>query len=101
KKHMTKIYEAILDRPVKEDDFNAFEAGIELDDGTKCLPAKIEKTNIENKVLVYIQEGKYHQVKRMFGACNNKVTKLKRIQIGEWYLNDLQLGEVKKISDKI
>jgi 16S rRNA pseudouridine516 synthase len=101
KKHMTKIYEAVLERPVKEEDLAAFENGIELEDGTKCLPAKIEKTDNDNKVLVYIHEGKYHQVKRMFGACSNRVNGLKRIQIGEWRLDDLKTGEVRKISNKI
>ncbi|MCP6606077.1 16S rRNA pseudouridine(516) synthase, partial [Klebsiella pneumoniae] len=39
-------------------------------------------------VYVTIQEGRYHQVKRMFHAIENEVTKLKRVQIGSLKLDD-------------
>ena len=45
---------------------------------------------------VEIREGKYHQVKRMFEACDNRVVSLKRLKIGGLSLDEtLQEGEAR------
>jgi 16S rRNA pseudouridine516 synthase len=44
-------------------------------------------------VRLEISEGKYHQVKRMFGAVGNKVIELHRIRFGKYSIEDLPLGE--------
>ncbi len=66
----------------------------------------LEKTGVkienpENQVaLLKIYEGKYHQVKRMFTAVNNKVIFLKRISVGSLQLEqDLQPGEYLYLND--
>jgi 16S rRNA pseudouridine516 synthase len=46
-------------------------------------------------VRLEICEGKYHQVKRMFGAVANKVTNLHRVRFGEHSVENLALGEYK------
>ena len=52
------------------------------------------KEKIEAAALLTICEGKYHQVKRMFRAVNNKVIYLKRISMGKLTLNSsLKAGE--------
>ena len=40
--HVDKVYYAEIDRPVDKKDIKAFEAGIILDDGYKCMPARLE-----------------------------------------------------------
>ena len=51
--------------------------------------------------LLTISEGKYHQVKRMFQAVQNKVVYLKRLSIGKLQLDTtLQPGEYKLLSDE-
>jgi 16S rRNA pseudouridine516 synthase len=46
-------------------------------------------------VRLEIQEGKYHQVKRMFGAVGNRVINLHRLRFGEYDVADLAQGEYK------
>lgn len=45
---------------------------------------------------IVIDEGKFHQVKRMFRALDTEVTNLKRIKIGNLELNDLELGNYRE-----
>lgn len=73
--------------------------GIVLEDGEKCLPATIEKID-DNKCYINIQEGKFHQVKRMCAACGMKVEYLKRIQIGNLFLDkNLKVGDYRKLTE--
>ena len=47
-----------------------------------------------NLINLSISEGRYHQVKRMFGAINNRVVELHREQVGDIVLDeDLECGE--------
>ena len=41
---------------------------------------------------IIITEGKYHQIKRMFGAVGNKITYLKRVREGELVLTGIEKG---------
>ena len=73
--------------------------GIVLEDGEKCLPSTIEKID-DNKCYINIQEGKFHQVKRMCAACGMKVEYLKRIQIGNLFLDkNLKAGDYRKLTE--
>ncbi|MCY1715064.1 pseudouridine synthase [Caproiciproducens galactitolivorans] len=100
KSNVYKYYEAVLARPVAEDDAAAFENGVVLKDRT-CLPAKLEvlEEGAHPLVRVKIHEGKFHQVKRMFLARGNEVLKLKRVQIGALTLDAaLAPGETREMS---
>jgi len=61
------------------------------------LPAKVEKIS-DTKIYLTIKEGKFHQVKKMLEAVNNKVCYLKRVSFGKLKLNDLTLGEVREVN---
>ena len=90
-----KVYFAKIDKEVTESDIKAFEKGITLDDGYVCKEAKLEIQSASEEgsdVLVTIQEGKFHQVKRMFEAVGKKVVYLKRIEFGTLKLDE-ELGE--------
>ena len=80
--HVTKTYIATLRDPAEESYVTAFRNGVVLGDGTHCLAADIEFTDLPNKVVVRLHEGRYHQVKRMFAALGNAVVELHRAQIG-------------------
>ena len=96
-KNKNKVYIATLDIPITPDMKIGFENGIELSDG-KCKPAKLEKIS-ENIAKVTITEGRYHQIKRMFGCFGAKVIELKRVQIGNFVLpEDLREGEFKELT---
>lgn len=88
-----KCYRVLLDGEIPKSAIKSFEEGIILADGTKCRPAKLE---IINKAVaqVTITEGKYHQVKRMFGVIGLGVVKLHRLSIGQLALpGNLKEGE--------
>ncbi len=84
----SKVYYATLHEPVNEETIAQFEAGIMLRGESKeTAPAKC-KAMPENGAEVILNEGRYHQVKRMFAACGNHVIALHRKQIGSVVLDE-------------
>ena len=99
KKHIKKIYEVVIDKEISVEMVNGFRDGVKLNDG-ECKSALLEKIDT-NKCLVTLTEGRYHQIKRMFGNYKAKVIELKRICMGELYLpSDLAVGKVREVSDE-
>lgn len=98
KKKMTKIYEVVSEKNISDMDCKQLENGVTLDDGYMTLPAHVEKIS-DKKIRLSIHEGKYHQVKRMLEAVDNKVIKLHRIQIGRCVLWNLPEGKRKEIQE--
>lgn len=99
KKHIKKIYEVVIDKDVSDEMINGFKEGVKLNDG-ECKSALLEKVDT-NKCFVTLTEGRYHQIKRMFGCYKAKVLELKRICMGELYLpTNLAVGEVREVSDE-
>ncbi len=98
--HVTKIYEAILDRPLKGDEKTIFASGTLMLNGEKspCLPAKLTIMDATH-VTLEITEGRYHQVRRMFAAVGNHVTALHRSSFGELTLEDLKEGEYRILNN--
>ena len=81
KYHVPKVYLADIDGRAGEEDIAAFAAGLVLEDGSVCRSAKLEDLG-EGRVRVTLQEGKYHQVKRMLAARGKPVTALHREEFG-------------------
>ena len=107
-KHVTKVYRAKISGVASEETIKTFASGITLGDGTKLKPAKLEilaqdKVHNLSQIEIQIQEGKYHQIKRMFGAVGMKVLELDRISMGKLSLpTDLKRGQYQEITrDKI
>ena len=99
-RHVEKEYIATLERPLDEICFEFFAEGMTLKDGFTTRPAKLERLG-EKKARVVISEGKYHQVRRMFACCGNRVETLKRVRIGGVELDPtLEEGEVRKLTDE-
>ena len=86
KYQVDKVYYAEVDGTLAAADTARFAQGVVLSDFT-CLPAKLEILT-EHTCLVTVQEGKFHQVKRMLAACGKPVIFLKRLSMGP-----LKLGE--------
>ncbi len=100
KHHIAKVYRAAVTGILDEGDIAAFEKGIVLSDGTKCMSAKLE---IERPSvgLATVYEGKYHQVKRMFASRGKHVTALHRLSIGGLSLDtELKSGEFRELSEE-
>lgn len=105
-KHVAKIYRAKIAGIVTEETIQTFSSGMVLGDGTKLKAAKLKVLEINlnediSKVEIEISEGKYHQIKRMFGAVGMKVISLDRISMGKLKLpNDLERSKYIEISKK-
>ena len=98
KKKISKTYVAELDGMPTEDAVEVFEKGVVLADGTKCKSAGLV-INGSNTATITISEGKYHQIKRMFGTIGLGVNSLKRISIGSLSLPcDLAEGECRELT---
>lgn len=100
KSEIVKTYHAVTEGCVDDADIEAFRQGIVLADGTRCLPAELEKLT-DGSCLVHVMEGKYHQVKRMLASRGKPVTALKRLSIGGLELDKSLLpGEFRQLTEK-
>lgn len=86
KHHVDKCYEVHVRRKPTKEQLTALATGIDLGDFI-TKPAQVEI--IEDTILqLVIQEGKFHQVKRMLEAVDNEVVYLKRIRFGPLVLDE-------------
>ncbi|MCQ6274437.1 rRNA pseudouridine synthase [Bacillus sp. V3B] len=103
KKHVPKTYFAVIDGEVTEEDIEAFQQGVVLDDGYITKPGELNiiKSGIRSDIELTITEGKFHQVKRMFQAVGKKVVYLQRISMGPLKLDEsLELGEYRGLTEE-
>lgn len=103
KKHVPKTYLVRLDGPLTPEGIRRLEQGIELADGSPCQPAEVSllEDGAEPLCEIVLREGKYHQIKRMFGVLDLGVIWLKRTKIGGLCLDEnLPEGGCRKILHK-
>ena len=97
--HVDKVYYARVEGQLEKADCEAFAAGMTLGDGLECMPAGLEILS-PGEALVTLQEGKFHQVKRMLAACGKPVTYLKRLSMGPLNLDEgLKPGEFRHLTE--
>ena len=100
KKNIGKTYYVEYSGTLSEEGIRRIQEGMVLGDGTECKPAQFvhhedEAVTNEDGELIHsceltIYEGKYHQVKRMIGACGGTVTYLQRISIDTITLDSIE-----------
>ncbi len=93
--HVPKEYTVELDAPLTPRMRDGFAGGVKLADGSVMSPAKVWSISDDNlTVKVILQQGVYHQIKRMFGVFDVGVNELHRDSIGGLALDEtLALGE--------
>lgn len=93
KKHVPRVYVATLDRDLRGDEAEAFASGRMMLEGEikPLLPAELMAIDART-ARVTLQEGRYHQVRRMFAAVGNHVTALRRESFGGLTLDGLVEG---------
>lgn len=91
KKHVEKTYEFECAEKITERELEYLRNGATLADGYTTLPCEVELFS-DKSGKITLHEGKYHQIKRMFASCGNKITYLKRISFGKIML-DASLDE--------
>lgn len=100
KKHVDKTYYVETDLPISTDAGERFAEGVTLEDGTLTMPAKWEPLTANSGRLT-IQEGKFHQVKRMFAALGVTVIFLKRLTMGPLQLDPaLETGAFRSLTEE-
>ena len=84
---IVKRYHVKLEKPLDESYIDAFSKGIYFSyENITTQPAQL-KIISSHIAEVGITEGRYHQIKRMFGRFQNKVLELHRIAIGNVILD--------------
>lgn len=92
--HVSKVYRFRCESPITASAEQQFIEGMTIDGGEKCKTAKIRCDEGRMSGYVTLVEGKYHQVKRMFEALDNKITYLERVEFAEIPLDtSLERGE--------
>ena len=75
------------------------EAGVDIGDYV-TKPCRVERTTPTEGV-IYITEGKYHQIKRMMEAVDNRITDLERLTFGPLTLDSsLERGEWRMLTSE-
>ena len=98
KYHVDKRYYAEVDGLLGPADADAFAKGMTLNDGLVCLPAGLELCG-SGACIVTLQEGKFHQVKRMLAFRGAPVRYLKRLAMGPLALDpSLETGAFRELT---
>ncbi|WP_159817484.1 pseudouridine synthase [Colwellia sp. 20A7] len=102
KSKVAKHYLVTLQNPLTQEYIAAFSAGMYFAyENITTLPVVLTITS-QYQAEVVLTEGRYHQIKRMFGRFNNPVIALHRTSIGKYVLEEsLNLGESKLINVSI
>lgn len=104
-KHVDKQYYAKISGVLPADAKEQMAGGMTLEDGTEVKPGRLEILHLAqdssslSEVLLTIQEGKFHQVKRMFEVLGCRVEYLKRLSMGSLKLDEtLAPGEYRRLT---
>lgn len=86
--HVEKRYLYTCRSPLSECDRLLLESGVTLDGGYVTKPARIRASEDGLSGEITLIEGKYHQIKRMFEAVDNKIVALERVSFGPLTLDE-------------
>ncbi len=93
-----KVYRVQTEQPITDEYIEVFARGLYFAyEDLTTLPAELEILDSHSARLT-LHEGRYHQVKRMFGHFQNKVIGLHRERIGMLDLGDLPVGYYRALS---
>ena len=93
RRHVPKLYVATTHEPVSPQLVERLLTGVQLHDEPAPLAARSCRRLDDYRIEIVLEQGKYHQVKRMLAAAGNHCTALRRTAIGELTLDALQLEE--------
>jgi 16S rRNA pseudouridine516 synthase len=92
RRHVPKVYVATTHAPVTPELIAQLQQGVQLIDEPEPLSGKARQLDLHSLEIV-LDQGKYHQVKRMLAAAGNHCTALRRVAIGGLTLASLALAE--------
>jgi len=94
-----KRYRVLVEKPLSTSYIDAFQRGFYFEfERITTLPAELKIVG-EFEAEVGLTEGRYHQIKRMFGQFDNKVLSIHRFAIGTLRLDaDLKPGHSRPLT---
>ena len=99
-RHVPKTYRYACELPLSQSDRERLCVGVHIEGGYLTRPCEIS-VETENEGEITLHEGKYHQIKQMFGAVGNKITYLERVTFGPLALDPaLERGEWRYLTDE-
>jgi 16S rRNA pseudouridine516 synthase len=93
KRHVPKVYQATTQEAVTDELVQQLLGGVQLHDEPAPLAALVCEKKGEHQLEIVLEQGKYHQVKRMLAAAGNHCAALHRSAIGRLQLAELGLHE--------
>ncbi len=82
RRRVPREYLVTLDEALDASQVKRLLEGVSLRDGTRARFHRVEPTGLPRNYRVVLLEGRYHEVKRLFGAVGRRVTYLKRVALG-------------------
>ena len=104
KHHIDKTYYVVAKGSIDNKYIDEFKNGLVVDKDFTAMPAKLEILQYNNQddttfLNITIQEGKFHQIKRMFKAAGSEVLYLKRLSMGQLQLDEtLEPGKFRPLT---
>jgi len=98
KHHVEKTYKFVSANPLLKEDIEKLEGGVDIG-GYVTKPCKIQMQS-ETEGEITISEGRYHQIKLMLGAVDNRIVYLERVRFAFLTLGDLGRGEWRYLTDE-
>ena len=107
-RHVEKTYRFECESPLSADDVNLLCRGVDIGEKSSTKKARVTLYSPTCGEIT-VTEGKYHQIKRMFSAVNNKITYLERIAFAgipldtslsrrEWrFLSEDEINKIEKM----
>lgn len=92
RRHRQKVYEVMWEKEITDEQIEQMKLWVVIEDDYQTMPCDIIRLS-NNQIQITLYEWKFHQIKQMFEAVQNKVTKLHRTKIWEYEIWDLQVGE--------
>ena len=101
KHHVEKIYRFKCKVPMAQGAEELFAKSVTLADGYECKSATLVCDPDRLGGYITLTEGKYHQIKRMVAATDNRVTYLERVSFGGIRLDPaLERGQWRLLTDR-
>lgn len=96
KRHVAKTYQAVTRHAIDGQLLAKLRDGVLLRDETELLAAQDVQQLAPNLLSLSIDQGKYHQVKRMVAAAGNRVEALQRVAMGNLTLGQAPLPALRE-----
>lgn len=94
-KKVPKTYKISINMPLAYRSEKVIKSGVNLDDGISKLALK-DFSPDRKSLTVILYEGRNRQIRRTFDKIGYKVTKLTRVNIGPFSINNLKPGEFRE-----